>query len=129
MDPLHFESPYSNPPNGAPSKKQRSVKWERRWQSPFRTAAIAFMIGISPVGFVVPYIFFSALGLCRGALGSGVSCHLPLASGYFETMAVLFEVSCFMFGLCLVWGLAAFVIWIGFAVYFLRGIYLLFRPA
>lgn len=110
-------------------QKKGPSKWDRRWHAPFSTAAIAFLIGISPVGFSVPYFIFSALGLCRGALGSGISCQVPLVSGYLKSMAAMMEVSCFLFGFCLVWGLAAIAIWIAFVVYMLRGIYLVFRPA
>lgn len=72
---------------------------------------ILVAIGLSPVGFIVPYAIFSILELCKGALGSGVSCQLPAGNDYFEEWAVIFEVSCFLLGACLPWGILALAIW------------------
>ena len=49
--------------------------------------AIGYLIlGLSPVGIIVPYFILSGMGICSGALGSGVSCKLSFISGYFKDM-------------------------------------------
>ncbi|MDA1327244.1 MAG: hypothetical protein O3C34_21210 [Proteobacteria bacterium] len=85
--------------------------------------AIGYLIlGLSPVGIIVPYFILSGMGICSGALGSGVSCKLSFISGYFKDMAGLFEVSCYLFGLCIVWAMAAVVTWLYAIKYTVEGI-------
>lgn len=109
-------------------KLRELIKWG--WRSPVAATAILFVLGLSPVGFAIPYFILSEIGICHGALGSGVHCTLPSpVAGYLEVLAVYMEVSCFIFGLCVPWLLAAAAVWVGFVVYFFRALYLLVRPA
>lgn len=109
-------------------KLRALMKWG--WRKPAAASAILFVLGLSPVGFAIPFFALSTAGVCGGALGSGVYCHLPQwIEWYFETLAVILEVSCFFFGLCVPWLLAAVAVWVGFFVYLGRAIYLVFRPA
>ena len=109
-------------------KFRRLVKWG--WRRPFAATAILFVLGLSPVGFAIPFFVLSGAGVCGGALGSGVYCHLPQwIEWYFEGLAVILEVSCFFAGLCVPWLLAALAAWVGFFVYLGRAVFLLFRSA
>ena len=107
----------------------------RRWQgaSPRRAfvrCIVSLALAVSPVGFVVPYLVLVYLDICNGALGSGVHCKLSGGlAGYFETWAALWEISCFLMGLCLVWGLAAIATWLAVPYYALRGLSLLIKGA
>lgn len=102
---------------------------KRGWQSPVAATVILFVLGLSPVGFAIPFFALSTAGVCGGALGSGVYCHLPQGiEWYFETLAVILEVSCFFFGLCVPWLLAAVAVWVGFFAYLGRAVYRVFRP-
>lgn len=92
----------------------------------FAGAVGCLVLGFSPLGFVVPYLIFAWQDLCNGALGSGVHCGLPgydVYEAYFENMAVIFEVTCFLAGLCLLWGLAAVIVWLGVFVLVGKGLY------
>ena len=103
------------------------MKWG--WRKPFTATAILFVLGLSPVGFAIPYFILSEIGTCRGALGSGVHCALPSpVAGYLEVLAAYMEVSCFIFGLCVPWLLAAVAVWVGFFGYLGRALYRLVRP-
>jgi hypothetical protein len=86
------------------------------------TTLILIGAGVSPVGFFVPYLAFVALGLCRGALGSGVRCDLWIFSDYFENLAVLFELSFFIV-VGVLWALIAFAIWILLAARVVRALF------
>ncbi|MEK6746085.1 MAG: hypothetical protein AABY33_03545 [Pseudomonadota bacterium] len=82
-----------------------------------RRLPLYFVLGISPVGYVVLAIIFYSLGYCGGAIGSGVSCNkLPeWLSGYREyTINILafWEISFIFMGAGIVWALIAFIIWI-----------------
>ena len=69
-----------------------------------------FVLAISPIGAPAIYILLSLLGICSGALGSGVSCLLPGVGGYFEFVGGYLELS-FLFFIGFVWLLIAFTLW------------------
>lgn len=109
-------------------KFSRLIRWG--WRRPFTATAILFVLGLSPVGFAIPFLTLSSIGVCGGALGSGVYCHLPQGiAWYFETLAVILEVSCFFAGLCVPWLLAAVAVWVGFFLYLARGLFQFVRSA
>ena len=73
------------------------------------------MLGLSPIGIVVPFLIFAFSDICKGALGSGLRCELPFAAEYVEAVALYFEIS-FMFLIGFVWLFVAFRVWYKFFV-------------
>jgi hypothetical protein len=82
-------------------------------KTPFATQIptwLLVLLGFSPLGVLIPYLLLSAIGVCEGALGSGVQCYLPIGSSYLESTAMWAELSMFI-GIGVVWFAAAFLVW------------------
>lgn len=112
----------------APQSTSRTTFLSRfKRQSAPEKIPLLSVLAISPLGIVVPYIFLSIVGLCTGALGSGIKCSIPVLSGYFETVAGFWEISFIMFGLGIVWLFVAIYVWLLLVVSILRKGYGLLR--
>lgn len=86
-----------------------------------KEAWIYLLLGLSPLGIFVPSSLLWTLGICRGALGSGISCYIPFFETYPGVIMVLMEVSMMIFGLGLLWIGVAFWIWIKLFIYIFFG--------
>lgn len=106
----------------------RLLKWS--WTSAFSSATTSLSLlalGISPLGGVALFLWFSIFGFCKGGLGSGVSCNLPILNSYYETIGALGEISCFLAGACLLWLALGVIIWLSIPVYIARSFLLLVK--
>lgn len=70
----------------------------RAWKRFF----VYFILLVSPVGGGIIAVLASICGVCVGAIGSGVSCSLGFASGYFENLLIAVEMG-FLFAYSILW--------------------------